>query len=29
MGLAEVVQVIDYGSVIAMGSPEEVQMIPR
>lgn len=29
MGLAEVVQVIDYGSVIAMGSPEEVQNDPQ
>ena len=29
MGLAEVVQVIDYGSFIAMGSPEEVQNDPQ
>jgi branched-chain amino acid transport system ATP-binding protein len=29
MGLAEVIQVINYGSIIAMGRPEEVQNDPQ
>jgi branched-chain amino acid transport system ATP-binding protein len=29
MGLAEVIQVLDYGSVIAVGAPEEIRQHPK
>lgn len=29
MGLAGIIQVLDYGSVIAQGTPEEIQNNPQ